>query len=60
MIYEDEGLMVVNKPSGIAVHGGSGVAYGLIEGLRAATGKSTELVHRIDRDTSGPVMISKT
>ena len=41
MIYEDEGLMVVNKPSGIAVHGGSGVAYGLIEGLRAATGKST-------------------
>ena len=39
VVYEDEGLMVVNKPSGIAVHGGSGVAYGLIEGLRAATGK---------------------
>ena len=58
--YEDEGLMVVNKPSGIAVHGGSGVAYGLIEGLRAATGKKyLELVHRIDRDTSGLVMISK-
>jgi 23S rRNA pseudouridine955/2504/2580 synthase len=60
VIYEDEGLMVVNKPSGIAVHGGSGVAYGLIEGLRAATGKKyLELVHRIDRDTSGLVMISK-
>ncbi|BCU65987.1 hypothetical protein F941_00361 [Acinetobacter bouvetii DSM 14964 = CIP 107468] len=60
VVYEDEGLMVVNKPSGIAVHGGSGVAYGLIEGLRAATGKKyLELVHRIDRDTSGLVMISK-
>ena len=60
VIYEDEGLMIVNKPSGIAVHGGSGVAYGLIEGLRAATGKKyLELIHRIDRDTSGLVMISK-
>jgi 23S rRNA pseudouridine955/2504/2580 synthase len=60
VIYEDEGLMVVNKPSGIAVHGGSGVAYGLIEGLRAASGKKyLELIHRIDRDTSGLVMISK-
>ena len=39
VVYEDEGLLVVNKPSGIAVHGGSGVAYGLIEALRAATGK---------------------
>ncbi|WP_180182615.1 RluA family pseudouridine synthase [Acinetobacter sp. YH01020] len=60
VVYEDEGLMVVNKPSGIAVHGGSGVAYGLIEGLRVATGKKyLELIHRIDRDTSGLVMISK-
>lgn len=60
VVYEDEGLMVVNKPSGIAVHGGSGVAYGLIEALRAATGKKyLELVHRIDRDTSGLVMVSK-
>ncbi|MFY0030166.1 RNA pseudouridine synthase, partial [Acinetobacter baumannii] len=39
VVYEDEGLLVVNKPSGIAVHGGSGMAYGLIEALRAATGK---------------------
>ena len=60
IVYEDEGLMVVNKPSGIAVHGGSGVAYGLIEGLRAASGKKyLELIHRIARDTSGLVMISK-
>ncbi|TXJ09384.1 MAG: RluA family pseudouridine synthase [Acinetobacter sp.] len=60
IIYEDEGLIVVNKPSGIAVHGGSGVAYGLIEALRQATGKKyLELIHRIDRDTSGLVMISK-
>ena len=60
VVYEDEGLLVVNKPSGIAVHGGSGVAYGLIEGMRAAPGKKyLELIHRIDRDTSGLVMISK-
>ena len=60
VVYEDEGLLVINKPSGIAVHGGSGVAYGLIEGLRAATGKKyLELIHRIDRDTSGLVMVSK-
>lgn len=60
IVYEDEGLLVVNKPSGIAVHGGSGIAYGLIEALRAATGKKyLELIHRIDRDTSGLVMISK-
>ncbi|GAA5001579.1 hypothetical protein GCM10023206_04110 [Acinetobacter puyangensis] len=60
IVFEDEGLIVVNKPSGIAVHGGSGVAYGLIEALRHATGKKyLELIHRIDRDTSGLVMISK-
>lgn len=61
VVYEDDGLLVVNKPSGIAVHGGSGVAYGLIEAMRAATGKKyLELIHRIDRDTSGLVMISKS
>lgn len=60
IVYEDEGLIVVNKPSGIAVHGGSGVNYGLIEALRQITGKKyLELIHRIDRDTSGLVMISK-
>ena len=60
VVYEDEGLLVINKPSGIAVHGGSGVAYGLIEALRAATGKKyLELIHRIDRAASGLAMISK-
>lgn len=60
MVYEDEGLLVVNKPSGLAVHGGSGVQLGLIEAMREATGKKyLELIHRIDRDTSGLVMISK-
>lgn len=60
IVYEDDGLIVVNKPSGIAVHGGSGVAYGVIEALRQATGKPyLELIHRIDRDTSGLLMIAK-
>ncbi len=60
IVYEDEGLLVINKPSGIAVHGGSGMSYGLIEALRSATGKKyLELIHRIDRDTSGLVMVSK-
>lgn len=61
IVYEDEGFLVVNKPSGLAVHGGSGLQYGLIEGLRAArpTAKFLELVHRIDRDTSGLIMVAK-
>lgn len=61
IIYEDKDLMVVNKPSGVAVHGGSGVRYGLIEVLRALRplAKRLELVHRIDRDTSGCIVIAK-
>lgn len=60
IVFEDEGLIVLDKPAGIAVHGGSGVAYGVIEALRQALGKPyLELVHRIDRDTSGLLMISK-
>lgn len=60
IVYEDDGLLVVNKPSGLAVHGGSGVNFGLIEILRTALQKPyLELVHRIDRDTSGLVMIAK-
>ncbi|WP_434353502.1 RluA family pseudouridine synthase [Psychrobacter sp. HD31] len=60
IIYEDEGLLVLNKPSGMAVHGGSGENFGVIEAMRAATGKNyLELVHRIDKDTSGLLMISK-
>lgn len=60
IVFEDEGLIILDKPSGIAVHGGSGVAFGVIEALRQALGKPyLELVHRIDRDTSGLLMISK-
>ncbi|MDO4223804.1 MAG: RluA family pseudouridine synthase [Acinetobacter sp.] len=60
IVYEDDGLIVINKPSGLAVHGGSGVNFGLIETLRTALQKPyLELVHRIDRDTSGLLMIAK-
>lgn len=61
ILYEDEVLIAVNKPAGLAVHGGSGVAYGLIEGLRAARpqAKFLQLVHRLDRDTSGVLLVAK-
>lgn len=60
IVFEDEGLMVLNKPHGLAVHGGSGESVGVIEAIRVATGKKyLELVHRIDKDTSGLLMIAK-
>ncbi|TGN41315.1 23S rRNA pseudouridine(955/2504/2580) synthase RluC [Marinobacter confluentis] len=61
IIFENDQMLVVNKPSGIAVHGGSGVDFGLIEVLRAARPQSKflELVHRLDRDTSGLIMVAK-
>jgi 23S rRNA pseudouridine955/2504/2580 synthase len=61
IIYEDKDIVVVNKPAGIAVHGGSGLSHGLIEGLRASRPDLTELelVHRLDRDTSGCLLIAK-
>lgn len=61
IIYESKELLVVNKPSGLAVHGGSGISLGLIESLRAMYGDTVylELVHRLDRDTSGCVMVAK-
>lgn len=61
ILYEDIGLLVVNKPSGMAVHGGSGISLGVIETLRAARPqqKSLELVHRLDRETSGCLLIAK-
>ncbi len=61
VIYEDDDLIAVNKPAGLAVHGGSGIAYGLIESMRAARpgAKFLELVHRLDRDTSGLLLIAK-
>lgn len=62
ILFEDDHLLVVNKPSGMAVHGGSGSSFGLIEcirALRAETHQDLELVHRIDRETSGILIISK-
>ncbi|MCU7933412.1 MAG: 23S rRNA pseudouridine(955/2504/2580) synthase RluC [Candidatus Thiodiazotropha sp. (ex Dulcina madagascariensis)] len=61
VIYENERLLVLNKPSGMAVHGGSGVSVGIIEALRELRPEQhqLELVHRLDRDTSGCLMISK-
>jgi 23S rRNA pseudouridine955/2504/2580 synthase len=62
IIHEDERLIVVNKPAGIAVHGGSGVSAGVIEALRAARPDERdklELVHRLDRDTSGVLLVAR-
>lgn len=61
ILYEDKDLMVVNKPAGVAVHGGGGLRFGLIEVVRVLRplAKRLELVHRIDRDTSGCILIAK-
>lgn len=61
VLYEDDRLLVINKPSGLAVHGGSGISQGLIESLRVIYPQERflELVHRLDRDTSGCIMIAK-
>lgn len=61
ILYEDDGLIVINKPSGLAVHGGSGVSLGVIEALRLMRPQQRflELVHRLDRDTSGCLMVAK-
>ena len=59
--WEDEALIVIDKPSGVAVHGGSGVSFGVIEQLRRARplAKFLELAHRLDRDTSGLLVVAK-
>jgi len=61
ILYEDDALLAVDKPAGLAVHGGSGVSHGLIERLRHARpeAKFLELVHRLDRDTSGVLLVAK-
>lgn len=60
IVYEDERLLALNKPSGVASHGGSGISFGAIETLRALRPKQNlELVHRLDRDTSGLLIIAK-
>ena len=61
IIYEDDALLVIDKPAGIAVHGGSGVSFGVIEQIRRARPEARylELVHRLDKDTSGLLMIAQ-
>jgi 23S rRNA pseudouridine955/2504/2580 synthase len=61
VIFEDRDLIVVNKPAGVAVHGGSGVSFGVIEALRAVHPelKELELVHRLDRETSGCLLVAR-
>lgn len=61
IVHEDEDLLVIDKPAGIAVHGGSGIAFGVIEQLRQArpTARFLELAHRLDRETSGLLMVAK-
>jgi 23S rRNA pseudouridine955/2504/2580 synthase len=62
VLFEDEHLIVVNKPAGMAAHGGSGISHGLIESVRAARPNQPflELAHRLDRDTSGILLLAKT
>jgi 23S rRNA pseudouridine955/2504/2580 synthase len=61
IVHEDAAILVVDKPAGVAVHGGSGVSFGVIESLRAARPqtKVLELAHRLDRDTSGLLIVAK-
>ena len=61
IIYEDDAMLVIDKPSGIAVHGGSGVSFGVIEALRRQRpdARFLELAHRLDRETSGVLLIGK-
>jgi 23S rRNA pseudouridine955/2504/2580 synthase len=61
VLFEDEHLVAIDKPAGVAVHGGSGVSFGVIEQLRQArpTAKFLELVHRLDRETSGILLVAK-
>jgi 23S rRNA pseudouridine955/2504/2580 synthase len=61
ILFEDDHMLVIDKPAGVAVHGGSGVAFGVIEQMRQARpqAKFLELVHRLDRETSGVLMLAK-
>jgi 23S rRNA pseudouridine955/2504/2580 synthase len=61
VVFEDEAMMVIDKPAGVAVHGGSGVDFGVIEQIRKTrpTAKFLELAHRLDRETSGLLLIGK-
>ncbi len=61
VLFEDDGLLILDKPAGMAVHGGSGISVGLIEALRAVRSERfLELVHRLDRDTSGCLILARS
>ena len=59
ILYEDKGLMVINKSHGMSVHGGSGISLGIIEALKSRYKEPIELVHRLDRATSGCLILAK-
>lgn len=61
IVYETDSLVIINKPAGLAAHGGSGVSFGAVEAMRSLYGEHgyLELVHRIDRETSGCLMFAK-
>lgn len=61
VLLDDDGILAINKPAGVAVHGGSGVSFGVIEQLRQArpAARMLELVHRLDRETSGVLLVAK-
>src|SRR5580692_1010528 len=60
VIFQDKHVLVLDKPAGVAVHGGSGMSFGVIEALRASRPRENlELVHRLDRDTSGCLLIAR-
>jgi 23S rRNA pseudouridine955/2504/2580 synthase len=60
IFYEDAHVLALDKPAGVAVHGGSGISFGVIEGLRTLRpGESLELIHRLDRDTSGCLLVAR-
>ncbi len=59
VLYEDQALLVIDKPSGLTVHGGTGVRHGIIETLRAGRYPELELVHRLDKETSGCLLLAK-
>ncbi|MEY2803500.1 MAG: hypothetical protein RL657_836, partial [Pseudomonadota bacterium] len=61
VLFEDDSLLAIDKPAGVAVHGGSGVSFGVIEQLRQArpSARMLELVHRLDRETSGVLLVAK-
>lgn len=62
VVYEDDAIVVIDKPSGVAAHGGSGVAFGVIEQMRASRpdARFLELAHRLDRETSGLLVLAKS